>query len=324
MKRSFILLFIILLAQTVLVEKSQAGDLKKEATNAYPFKVKPYDELVKMFEYPKDTLLEEKQELLLEHNGIKVFDISYRVPTDDEPTNAYLVLPAGKGPFPAVVFLNSSGGRDGFLPLAILMARAGVTGLAIQQSTGSLQISQAMKHDVVAVQRAFDLLSARGDVDKKHIGAVGHSYGSMMLAVVAGIDHRFRCFVIEGGLLGYTYHLRFTNHPIMKNYVKEMPEEKFQELLESAAPYDAVHYLSHNTTPLLFQSARFDVGVSWQESVDFFNAAGGQKEIKFYETGHEMGNDPAVLKDRVDFLSRELGFPSPVPVLLKDMGAGGN
>jgi hypothetical protein len=33
-----------------------------------------------------------------------------------------------------------------------------------------------------------------------------------------------------------------------------------------------------------------------------------------------MGYDPAVVKDRVEFLSRELGFPSLVPLLLKDMG----
>jgi cephalosporin-C deacetylase-like acetyl esterase len=288
--------------------------------NAYPFKVKPYDELVKMFDYSVDTPLEKQQELLLERTGIKVFDVSYRVPTDAERSSAYLVLPPGKGPFPAVVYLNSSGGRDGFLPVAILLARVGVIGLAIQQSTGILPISQAMKHDIVAVKRGFDLLAERDDVDTKRIGGVGHSYGSMMLAVVAGIDHRFKCFVIEGGLLGYTYHLRFTNHPIMKKYMKEMPAKESQELLSSVAPFDAVHYINHNTTSLLFQSARFDVGVSEQDSIDFFNAAGGAKEIRWYESGHEMGNDPAAVKDRVEFLSHELAFPSPVPLLLKDMG----
>lgn len=37
-----------------------------------------------------------------------------------------------------------------------------------------------------------------------------------------------------------------------------------------------------------------------------------------------MGNDPAAVKDRVEFLSRELGFTSPVLLLLKDMGVVGN
>ena len=97
--------------------------------NAYTFKVKPYAELVKLFDYPVDTPLEKQQELLLEHKGIKVFDVSYRVPTDDNRTSAYLVLPAGKGPFPAVVFLHSAGGRDAFLPTAILLARVGEIGL---------------------------------------------------------------------------------------------------------------------------------------------------------------------------------------------------
>ena len=287
--------------------------------NAYPFKVKPYTELVKMFEYAVDTPLDKQQELLIERKGIKVFDVSYRVPTDDNRTSAYLVLPAGKGPFPAVVFLHSNGGRDAFLPIAILLARVGVIGLAMEPNTDLPSLSQMMKHDIVSVKRAFDLLAARGDVDTNRIGAVGHSGGSIKLAVVAGIDHRFKCFVIEGGVLGSTYHFRFTNHPIDRNARKYMPTKEYQGLLNSIAPFDNVHYIGHATAPLFFQSALFDVGVTEQASLDFFNAAGGRKEIRWYETSHEMGNDPAVVKDRIDFLSRELAFPSPVPMLLKDM-----
>ena len=99
-----------------------------------------------------------------------------------------------------------------------------------------------------------------------------------------------------------------------------MPTKGYQELLNSVAPFDAVHYIGHAKAPLFFQSALFDVGVTEQESLDFFNSAGGPKEIRWYETGHEMGNDPAAVKDRIDFLSRELGFTSPVTMLLKDMG----
>lgn len=283
-------------------------------------KVKPYDELVKMFDYSVDTPLDIQQEQLLERTGIKVFDISYHVPTDDERTSTYLVLPVGKGPFPAVIFLHSAGGRNAFLPTAILLARVGVIGLAIESNTDLPSLSQATKHDIVSVKRAFDLLAARGDVDANRIGAVGHSGGSMKLAVVAGIDHRFKCFVIEGGLLGFTHHFRFTNHPNMRILRKTMPTKEYQELLNSVAPFDAVHYIGHTTAPLFFQSALFDVGVTEQESLEFFNVAGGPKEIRWYETGHEMGNDPAVVKDRIEFLSRELAFPSPVPMLLKDMG----
>lgn len=288
--------------------------------NAYPFMVKPYAELVKMFEYSVNTPLEKQQELLIERKGIKVFDVSYRVPTDDIRSSAYLVLPAGKGPFPAVVFLHSNGGRDAFLPAAILLARVGVIGLAIEPNTDLPSLPQIMKHDIVSVKRAFDLLAERSDVDVNRIGAVGHSAGSMKLAVVAGTDHRFKCFVIEGGLLGFTYHFRFTNHPNVRILRKTMPTKEYQELLDSVAPFDAVHYIGHATVPLFFQSALFDVGVSEQESLNLFNAAGGRKEIRWYETGHEMGNDPAAVKDRIDFLSRELAFPSPVPMLLKDMG----
>jgi cephalosporin-C deacetylase-like acetyl esterase len=297
-----------------------AGAPQSHDQHAYPFQVKPYAELVKMFDYAADAPLDVRQDLLLERAGIKVFDVSFRSPMDEKRTSGYLVLPAGKGPFPAVVFLHSSGGRDAFLPAAILLARAGVVGLALQGVDGAPD-AQGMRHDIVAVRRGFDLLAAHGDVDARRIGCVGHSYGSMMSAVVAGIDHRFKCFVFEGGELGMTYNLRFTRHPAVVAQMKAATPQEVREALEQIAPFDGVHYIAHAAgVPLLFQSARFDLGVSEQESLDFFNAATEPKELRWYESGHDMGNDPAVVKDRVEFLSRHLAFPSPLPILLKDMG----
>jgi cephalosporin-C deacetylase-like acetyl esterase len=298
---------------------SNPGGPQGYTQDSYPFKVKSHGELVKLFDYPTDAPLDVQEDLMLERAGIRVLDVSFRVTSEKTRTSAYLVLPSGKGPFPAVVFLHSSGGRDAFLPTAILLARAGVVGLALQNVRG-LPMPQAMQHDIVAVRRAFDVLVARGNTDSKRIGAVGHSYGSMMIAVVAGVDDRFKCFVIEGGTLGMSYHLRFTTHPVTASWRDAMPPAKRQEMLAAIAPFDAVHYIGHATAPLLFQSARFDVGVSEQESLDLFETASGPKEIRWYESGHEMGNDPAVVKDRLEFLSRQLGCPSLVPLLLKDMG----
>jgi hypothetical protein len=92
-------------------------------------------------------------------------------------------------------------------------------------------------------------------------------------------------------------------------------------MLALIAPFDTVHYIGHAApASLLFQSARFDIGVTEQESLDFFNAASQPKQIRWYESGHEMGNDPSVVKDRVEFLSKQLSFPSALPLLLKEMG----
>ncbi len=137
---------------------------------------------------------------------------------------------------------------------------------------------------------------------------------------MAGVDHRFKCFVLEGGNLGMTYHLRFTTHPALFAQLKSVPPKALRALLAQVAPFDNRHYIGHAApAALLFQSATFDHGVSRQELLDSFNAAGKPKEIRWYESGHEMSSDPAAVKDRVEFLARQLGVPSPVPLVLKDM-----
>ncbi len=67
-------------------------------------------------------------------------------------------------------------------------------------------------------------------------------------------------------------------------------------------------------TPLLFQSARFDIGVSVAESETFFAAAGEPKELRWYDTGHEA-NDPAVYADRARFLAEHLDLPALPEIL---------
>jgi hypothetical protein len=55
------------------------------------------------------------------------------------------------------MFLNSSGGRDGFLPTALLLGRAGAASLVLQMTDSDPdEMALGMKHDVVAIRRAYD------------------------------------------------------------------------------------------------------------------------------------------------------------------------
>ena len=67
------------------------------------------------------------------------------------------------------------------------------------------------------------------------------------------------------------------------------------------APFDAIHYVGYIKAATLFQSGRLDVGVSETEATYFYEAASGPKQIKWYSTGHNLGYDPAVLKDQDGF-----------------------
>jgi hypothetical protein len=68
--------------------------------------------------------------------------------------------------------------------------------------------------------------------------------------------------------------------------------------------------------PKLFQSARYDPGVPLKDAEDLFNAASQPRELRWYETGHDV-DDPGAISDRFRFLAKTLRLRS-VESLMKE------
>ena len=51
------------------------------------------------------------------------------------------------------------------------------------------------------MRRGADLLLARPDVDPRRLAFVGHSYNATVGAILAGVDRRFKAFVLMAGAL---------------------------------------------------------------------------------------------------------------------------
>ena len=309
----------LLLLFCTLIPISATGAAQGIRPTDYPFQVRPYPELLKLFDYKREAPINTTLNPLVSEGAIHVSEVQYDDPLGGDSVAGYLVESGRKSPQPAVVFIHSGGGRDAFLPEAIFLARLG----AITMPLGSIVIKDSypaqMQHTVVALRRAFDYLASRPDVDPHRICLVGHSFGAMMSAVVAGVDDRFKCFVFEGGELGMTFHYRGTIGPDRKDRESATPDE-LMKALEDIAPYDAIHYMGHIKAATLFQSGRLDVGVSETEATYFYEAASGPKQITWYNTGHDMGYDPTVLKDRAKFLQKQLGLKPPMPLLCAELG----
>lgn len=109
-----------------------------------------------------------------------------------------LTLPETKGDFPAVILITGSGpqNRDEefmthkpFLVLADHLTRNGIAVLRYDdrgfgQSTG--KHAAATSADFAAdVRAAVDYLKTRKEIDKKHIGLIGHSEGGLIAPMVA-------------------------------------------------------------------------------------------------------------------------------------------
>lgn len=224
------------------------------------------------------------------HYPIAVHDVSYESPKGGRVT-AFLVLPPGKGPFPAVVYAHGSGGnRYALLLPATWLAARGAVALTVDDPfarDASLErASEARQHaalvqDVVDLRRAVDLLQSRRYVDPRRIAFVGFSLGARIGAVLAGEEPRLRAFDLmsgRGAALGPSL-------------------DELREIRRSHARF-------------LFQVGRRDEVVPRAQLLALVAAAPRTKEVRWYDTGHSL--DLRAFHDQLRWLSRQLRLDGPV------------
>ncbi|MFN7992916.1 MAG: prolyl oligopeptidase family serine peptidase [Bryobacteraceae bacterium] len=281
-----------------------------------------FDELKKLYEYDRTAPLKLEQKEAPSHGAYKLYSIKYSLPKVGT-VSGYLVSPKGPGRKPAIVWMHSGGALQ-FMGDAVLMARAGAISLLIGQSEGAPngtpeQARDQLIYDVIALRRGADILETRPAVDPERLALVGHSYGAMMGAVAASIDPRFRAAVFEAGLLGMSIHIATSPGAWAVNVRKELGSglPRFVEVVSVA---DAKHYIGHAPAiPKLFQSAWYDPGVPHSDAQDFFQAATEPKQLKWYDTGHDI-DDIGAMADRARFLAQALKLPDMDRVLNRQIG----
>jgi pimeloyl-ACP methyl ester carboxylesterase len=121
-------------------------------------------------------------------------------------------VPEGQGPFPAVVLIAGSGpqtrvenvfGHKVFLVLADALNRAGIAVLrydkrGIGQSTGDYANATTTDFTADAIA-AVNWLKTRPEVDKAHVGVIGHSEGGLIAPTVAVSDPSVGFIVLMAG-----------------------------------------------------------------------------------------------------------------------------
>jgi dienelactone hydrolase len=203
------------------------------------------------------------------------------------------MIPKGSGPFPAVIFLHwGPGDKSEFNADATALAMAGVISLSIDapfvRETWDHNKGDSMYiQTVLDLRRGADLLLARTDVDPSRLGFCGHSYGATWGGVLAGVDKRFKGFVLMAG------------DPEIGNCAA---------CKEPASPkYWAIHYIGHaSPAALLFQFARQDEYITKEAADKYYAAASDPKTVIWYDTNHAF-NEQAQL-DRLNWLKTLFGI----------------
>jgi dienelactone hydrolase len=127
--------------------------------------------------------------------GVRLHRIAF-VGAAGSPVYGFLATPAHAGRYPAVLYLHGSGGTShDFLEWAEDLARHGVVGMTIQQPSDALDFTPL----VVNARRALDALDEQKAVDPSRLGVMGFSLGAQTAAILSGVDHRPKVFVLMSG-----------------------------------------------------------------------------------------------------------------------------
>jgi dienelactone hydrolase len=158
-----------------------------------------FTDLLPLFNYQSDRPFDvKKQDDDAVDAGVITRDITFASALG-EPVDAFLVIPAGKGPFPAVLFEHGSGGnRYGFLVEAEELAKnSGFVSLVVTHpsSISSPGDGNETIHQIREMRRELDFLAAQPEVDPSRLGYVGHSLGAMYGITLASVDTRVKAYV---------------------------------------------------------------------------------------------------------------------------------
>jgi cephalosporin-C deacetylase-like acetyl esterase len=252
-------------------------------------------------------------------SGITVSEVFYDSPKGGR-VPGYLVVPPGKGPFPAIVYMHWGQGNKGeFLSEAVEMAHRGAMGVMIDAPYWRPDVPPPAKGKeaeserdayiqmVVDLRRAVDVLISRKDVDAERIGYVGHSLGATWGAPLAAAEKRIKVFVLMGGLPKVPPDWDDTSF-YQQVQRATTPRAEFDKEAEVLAPIEPERFAARTgPAKIYFQWAQHDMYISQKSADEYFNVVGGPKEQKWYFTSHEF-NDSESRSDRASWLIRALGM----------------
>ncbi|MBO0700634.1 MAG: dienelactone hydrolase family protein [Zavarzinella sp.] len=149
-------------------------------------------------EKPKiETLDKQRRDNFTQHH------IRIEVAPGKTTEDAYLLVPDGKGPFPAVVvvFYDAATGvglgKKNLRDFALQLAKRGFVALSLGSApetycpTKETCKLQPLSYDAYIASNCRRALANRPDVDPKRIGIVGHSYGGKWAMFASCLDDGF-------------------------------------------------------------------------------------------------------------------------------------
>jgi hypothetical protein len=280
------------------------GGSERGAVSTTPSTVPP--ELLSQFDYDASAPLDVKVVKSEQKDGAAVQDITYAGP--DGEIDAFLVVPQGDGPFPAVEFMpGAPGAKYTFYTEAIELAKAGIVSLLPNPPYARPPIEDVVVfepsdkdgivQEVKEMRRGIDVLVSRPEVDPSRLGYVGFSWGGSLGGILSAVERRVHSFV----LMSLVPHLSTD----MRNLAEDQGVGGDLAAYEKAMqPIDAVNYLPHAAPSAVFlQAGEQDTRPSPEDTQEAFAATSDPKKLQMYPTEHDL-NDQARADARAWLIER--------------------
>jgi dienelactone hydrolase len=285
-----------------------------------------YPDLLPRFDYDSRAGLAMRETDVHKRGNIRLIELNYAGAGGDR-VPAYLLIPPGGGPFPAIVWghwlMKSSplANKDEFMEEALALAHSGVVSLLIDapqarndwvEAKGALlesvkQQSDAAAHQVTDLRRGVDLLYGRHDVDRKRIAYVGHSWDAHVGAILAGVETRISAYVLMASGYSDEEEAFASKDPERMAQIKEVGEDNVHNYFREYAWDDPAYFLGHTDRESIFLQFASGDPISKetaQKYLDRFSAK--DKKMEFYNAPHAL--NAAARLDRDRWLQKHLGI----------------
>jgi dienelactone hydrolase len=153
------------------------------------------------------------------------------------------------------------------------------------------------------LQRAVDVLRSRPNVDGDRIAYMGVSWGGATGALFVGIERRLKAAALVVGHAGQVSH---HTGPEGFKYISREPCARRVAWIRTMAPIEPIRFVGNANVPLLLQNGTLDEWVPVYEAEELHAAAPQPKEVRWYVTGHNLGQQ--AVNDRHDWLHNLIGI----------------
>jgi dienelactone hydrolase len=283
------------------------------------------EDLARQFDYDSKLPLDVREVGRERRDGVTIIDITYASPLGGR-VPAYLVLPKGRGPFPAILFGHwmmpgsPLKNRREFLEEAVVLARSGAASLLIDapfvrpgfvaekdEMREAAQGSEVSRQQVIDFRRGIDLLRVSPGIKKNRIAYVGHSFDAHVGGILSGVEKRIQSFVLMAGGFATEEYVFDPNNADMVKLRQRVGDESIKAYFQKYAWDDPINFIGHSAPAAVFlQFGRQDKPITEKMARRYHELFSEPKRMSFYDAGHAL--DAAARRDRAQWLREKLSL----------------